>query len=156
MSGSRSMVLTVCGLLVIGGPAFAQAVDDGGTPAPAAQSDPGVKSDTAGQAAQTAPRDLGHGTKAEAEHSAEATAHKSLNDPNNQLGTSLQGRTRPVVDADAKTTDAKTTDAKTQGDAQKDAAAASQDTPAMAAQATSPQAEAAPPASPSPPTSPAP
>jgi len=144
MSGSRSMVLTVCGLLVIGGPAFAQAVDDGGTPAPAAQSDPGVQSDTAGQAAQTAPRDLGHGTKAEAEHSAEATAHKSVNDPNNQLGTSLQGRTRPVVDADAKT----------QGDAQKDAAAQppSQDgqTPAMAAQATSPQAEAAPPASPAP------
>ena len=38
--------------------------------------------------------------KLKREHSAEATAHKSVNDPNNQLGTSLQGRTRPVAGAD--------------------------------------------------------
>lgn len=38
---------------------------------------------------------------AQAEHSAEATAHKSLNDPNNQLGTSLQGRTRGAIDCAA-------------------------------------------------------
>jgi hypothetical protein len=31
---------------------------------------------------------------AQAEHSSAATAHKTLNDPNNQLGTSLSGRTR--------------------------------------------------------------
>ena len=31
---------------------------------------------------------------AQAEHSAAATAHKTLADPNNQLGTSLSGRTR--------------------------------------------------------------
>ena len=47
------------------------------------------------------PKSLGHGTLAQAEHSAEATAHKSVSDPNNQLGTSLQGRTRPVVSAEA-------------------------------------------------------
>ena len=40
---------------------------------------------------------LGEGSKAQAEHSAQATAHKSVSDPNNQLGTSLQGRTRPVT-----------------------------------------------------------
>ena len=32
-----------------------------------------------------------------AKHSAEATAHKTVRDPNNQLGTSLQGRTRGPV-----------------------------------------------------------
>src|SRR3569833_1865611 len=31
---------------------------------------------------------------AQAEHSSAATAHKTLSDPNNQLGTSLSGRTR--------------------------------------------------------------
>ena len=44
-----------------------------------------------------APVQLGEGNKAQAEHSAQATAHKSVSDPNNQLGTSLQGRTRPVA-----------------------------------------------------------
>jgi hypothetical protein len=46
---------------------------------------------------------------AQAEHSAEATAHKTLHDPNNQLGTTLSGRTRGpgncVVTAQAATID---------------------------------------------------
>ena len=46
------------------------------------------------------PNLLRPGTKAEAEHSAEVTARKSVNDPNNQRGTSLQGRTRPIVGTD--------------------------------------------------------
>jgi len=45
------------------------------------------------------PNLLRPGTKAEAEHSAEATARKSVSDPNNQRGTSLQGRTRPIAGA---------------------------------------------------------
>ena len=46
------------------------------------------------------PNLLRPGTKAEAEHSAEVTARKSVSDPNNQRGTSLQGRTRPIAGAD--------------------------------------------------------
>jgi hypothetical protein len=38
-----------------------------------------------------------NGTTEQAKHSAEATAHKTIIDPNNQLGTSLQGRTRGPV-----------------------------------------------------------
>lgn len=41
--------------------------------------------------------ELVNGASAEAKHSAEATAHKTLHDPNNQLGNSLQGRTRGPV-----------------------------------------------------------
>lgn len=52
---------------------------------------------SAEQQATAPPAILGEGTKEQAEHSAEATAHKSLKDPNNQLGTSLSGRTRPVA-----------------------------------------------------------
>lgn len=40
---------------------------------------------------------VANGTTAKAKHSAEATAHKTVRDPNNQLGTSLQGRTRGPV-----------------------------------------------------------
>jgi hypothetical protein len=40
---------------------------------------------------------VANGTTAQAKHSAEATAHKTVKDPNNQLGTSLQGRTRGPV-----------------------------------------------------------
>src|ERR1044072_753433 len=90
-------ILPVFGFLVISGSAFAQAEN-------AAAPEPAIQSDAAEQPAQAAPKDLGQSTKAQAEHSAEATAHKSVSDPNNQLGTSLQGRTRPVVNADAKDT----------------------------------------------------
>jgi len=55
--------------------------------------------DTTRPLEQAAAPNLGQGTKAQAEHSAEATAHKSLNDPNNQMGTSASGRTRPIVEA---------------------------------------------------------
>jgi hypothetical protein len=54
-------------------------------------------SPAAEETATANPVRLGEGTKDQAEHSAEATAHKSVNDPNNQLGTSLQGRTRPMA-----------------------------------------------------------
>jgi len=99
------VLLSICGTLAITGAAFAQAVNE----KPGEQQ---VPPDPATQAQQTGIGDhqtettdqnlgpkLGEGTKAQAEHSAEATAHKSLKDPNNQLGTSLQGRTRPILGA---------------------------------------------------------
>jgi hypothetical protein len=93
------MALSLCGAFVLGTPAFAQSVEAEAAPAGApaeSASPPAVE-----QAADAAPAKLGQDTKAQAEHSAEATAHKSVSDPNNQLGTSLQGRTRPVAEADA-------------------------------------------------------
>jgi len=139
MPGSLNGVwktLPVCGILIITGPAFAQAVEEKAAQEQAAQNEQAaqaesaVQSDAAEQAAQAAPKDLGQGTKAQAEHSAEATAHKSVSDPNNQLGTSLQGRTRPVVNADAKDTNVMP--------------AQNAETPAVEAQATAPESEAAP------------
>ena len=91
------VALSLCGAFVLGTPALAQSVEAEAAPAPAESASPPA----AEQAADAAPAKLGQGTKAQAEHSAEATAHKSVNDPNNQLGTSLQGRTRPVAEADA-------------------------------------------------------
>ena len=85
------MALSFCGAFAI--PAFAQVPDAGSAPSEAT-----APADS--PAATDQPKNLGQGTKAQAEHSAEATAHKSLNDPNNQLGTSLQGRTRPIAQAD--------------------------------------------------------
>ena len=98
----HKVFLSICGTLALTGVAFAQAANDQASPEPAAQnqqadSQPGGVSD---QPADASPKNLGQGTKAQAEHSAEATAHKSLKDPNNQLGTSLQGRTRPIAGAD--------------------------------------------------------
>jgi len=98
----HKVLLSICGTLALTGVAFAQAANDQASPDPAAQNQqadiqPGGVSD---QPADASPKNLGQGTKAQAEHSAEATAHKSLNDPNNQLGTSLQGRTRPIAGAE--------------------------------------------------------
>jgi len=91
------MMLALSGALSFSSGSLAQDAGAQGTDANAVT----PQSDTATeQPASSAPAKLGEGTKAEAEHSAEATAHKSLNDPNNQLGTSLQGRTRPVAGAD--------------------------------------------------------
>src|SRR3954470_7965018 len=87
------MALSLCGAFVLGTPARAQSVDSEAAPA-------GAPAESASPTAVVSPN-LGQGTKAQAEHSAEATAHKSVSDPNNQLGTSLQGRTRPVAEADA-------------------------------------------------------
>jgi hypothetical protein len=100
--GSRDKVLTVlslCGILILSQPALAQTVDE-----KAATAGPTLLADPSGTRASEEPTEaasppLGQGTKTQAEHSAEATAHKSVNDPNNQLGTSLQGRTRPVADS---------------------------------------------------------
>ncbi len=91
------MALALSGALSFSSGSLAQGADTQSAEANAAtpQSDA-----TTEQPASSAPAKLGQSTKAEAEHSAEATAHKSLNDPNNQLGTSLQGRTRPVAGAD--------------------------------------------------------
>ena len=93
------MALSLCGAFVLATPALGQTADAASAPvaAPAESASPPADE----QAADAAPAKLGQGTKAQAEHSAEATAHKSVNDPNNQLGTSLQGRTRPIAEADA-------------------------------------------------------
>jgi hypothetical protein len=92
------MALLLCGGFVLGTPALAQAVDEkDATAGPTLLTQPSSASD---QPTETVSPPLGQGTKAQAEHSAEATAHKSVNDPNNQLGTSLQGRTRPIAGAD--------------------------------------------------------
>ena len=93
------MALSLCGAFVLGTPAVAQNAD--AASAPATVPDEGASPPASEQASQAAPPKLGQGTKAQAEHSAEATAHKSVRDPNNQLGTSLQGRTRPVTEADS-------------------------------------------------------
>ena len=91
------MALSVCGGFVLGTSALAQTVDEkDATANPTSLTEPSSASEQPTEA--VSPR-LGQDTKAQAEHSAEATAHKSVNDPNNQLGTSLQGRTRPVAGA---------------------------------------------------------
>lgn len=94
----HTLLLSICGTLAIAGAAFAQAAND-------PQSAQNQQADVSAQPADAPPQNtgphMGQGTKAQAEHSAEATAHKSLNDPNNQLGTSLQGRTRPIAGAEA-------------------------------------------------------
>lgn len=90
------MALPFCGAFLLATPVVAQSADAGGAPTETAAPD-----DSASPQADGQPRNLGQGTKAQAEHSAEATAHKSVNDPNNQLGTSLQGRTRPIAGAEA-------------------------------------------------------
>jgi hypothetical protein len=95
------MALSFCGAVVLATPALAQSVDAGADSAAATAPAESASPPAAEQAADAAPANLGQGTKAQAEHSAEATAHKSVKDPNNQLGTSLQGRTRPVAEADA-------------------------------------------------------
>ena len=93
------MALSLCGSLVLSTPALAQTVGEKNVAAGLTlQTEPGnTRADE--QPTEAAPPQLGHSTKAQAEHSAEATAHKTVNDPNNQLGTSLQGRTRPVAGA---------------------------------------------------------
>ena len=110
---AKTIVISLCSVVALGTSAFAQAVDQAADqnatadPAPLTQNAPVAENDAAApQPAEAPPPNLGQGTKAQAEHSAEATAHKSLNDPNNQLGTSLQGRTRPIVDANGSQTTA--------------------------------------------------
>jgi hypothetical protein len=87
------LALSLGGMIILSSPAVAQ------------QADAGAGDETSvmppSDNADGPPKNLGQGTLAQADHSAEATAHKSVNDPNNQLGTSLQGRTRPVPSADA-------------------------------------------------------
>ena len=94
------MVVSLCGVFALSSPALAQSAGaedvPAGAAAPAATDSPPANDQTT----EVASAHLGQGTKAEAEHSAEATAHKSVSDPNNQLGTSLQGRTRPIAGAD--------------------------------------------------------
>lgn len=92
------VLLSICGTLAITGAAFAQGANEPAAPEPAAQNQQAEPSE---QSVDAPLKNLGQGTKAQAEHSAEATAHKSLKDPNNQLGTSLQGRTRPIAGAEA-------------------------------------------------------
>ncbi len=92
------MALSLCGGFVLSTSALAQTGDEkDATAGPTSLSESGTASE---QPTEAASPHLGQGTEAQAEHSAEATAHKSVNDPNNQLGTSLQGRTRPVAGAD--------------------------------------------------------
>jgi hypothetical protein len=96
------LALLLCGTLALRAAALTQGVEQEPAAGPISQAQ-GDNARTAQQPAEDNSSDnssrLGQGTKAQAEHSAEATAHKSVNDPNNQLGTSLQGRTRPIVGA---------------------------------------------------------
>jgi hypothetical protein len=99
LSFTPKVFLPICGALAIA--AFAQAADQQVPPDPATQAQQtGIGDHQAETTDQNLGPKLGEGTKAQAEHSAEATAHKSLKDPNNQLGTSLQGRTRPIAGAE--------------------------------------------------------
>jgi hypothetical protein len=98
------MALSLSGAVIFATPGLAQPADTANTPAEATASDESASPPADGQ-----PKSLGQGTKAQAEHSAEATAHKSVSDPNNQFGTSLQGRTRPVAGADAGSQDTAST-----------------------------------------------
>ena len=96
-------LLSICGTLAITSAAFAQAAKEQASsdPAPLNQQTD-VQQNGVGDPSEATPApNVGQGTKAQAEHSASATAHKSLNDPNNQLGTSLQGRTRPIAGAES-------------------------------------------------------
>lgn len=94
----NKVLLSICSALILGSSALAQSATQNeaaaGPTSPAESSSPGQ------QPTDAAPPHLGQGTQAQAEHSAEATAHKTVNDPNNQLGTSLEGRTRPVAGSD--------------------------------------------------------
>ena len=105
---NRLFALSFCAALAVSTASLAQKAESNDAAAAAApQSDASPQSDSTvppsdsaasvEQPAAAAPVILGEGSKQQAEHSAEATAHKSLKDPNNQLGTSLQGRTRPVA-----------------------------------------------------------
>ena len=109
---AKSLVVSLFGIFVLTTSAIAQDADQAvdqqeatAAPvpltqnAPQTESAPLAESNSAQSSEQSLEAKLGQGTKAQAEHSAQATAHKSLNDPNNQLGTSLQGRTRPIVEA---------------------------------------------------------
>ena len=91
----NKVLLSLCSAIILGSSALAQSPtrnEVAAGPAPPAES-----GDPSQQRTDAASPHLGQGTQAQAEHSAEATAHKTINDPNNQLGTSLQGRTRPVA-----------------------------------------------------------
>src|ERR1700674_3509569 len=89
------MALSLSGAFVLSSSALAQTVDEkAATASPTSLTERGSASERPTEAASP---NLGQGTKAQAEHSAEATAHKTVSDPNNQLGTTLQGRTRPVA-----------------------------------------------------------
>src|ERR1044071_7263189 len=90
-----TVLLSLCGSLAITGAAFAQAADPQVQPDPAAQAqqtgigdhqtettDQNQQAEESQQSADGPPKNLGQGTLAQAEHSADATAHKSLKDPN--------------------------------------------------------------------------
>jgi len=104
---AKTLVIPLFGVFVLAASAMAQSADPQAaeqsdataTPTPLTASAPPAIDDTTRPLEQAAAPNLGQGTKAQAEHSAEATAHKSLNDPNNQMGTSTSGRTRPIVEA---------------------------------------------------------
>lgn len=113
----KMMALSFCAAMALSTPSLAQqaeanaAAANDAAAAAAPQSDATPQSDSAApppgdaaanaeQPAPSKPVELGQGNKAQAEHSAQATANKSVKDPNNQLGTSLQGRTRPVAGAE--------------------------------------------------------
>jgi hypothetical protein len=97
----KLLTLSIFGAIVLfASAASAQSVDEQPiSPDPALQTEPSP-TPAIEQSVEAAPPSLQPGTKAEAEHSAEVTARKSVGDPNNQRGTSLQGRTRPIAGAD--------------------------------------------------------
>lgn len=96
---NKVISFSLYGVFVLGTPCVAQGADDKNATAGTTVQTESNGTRANEQPANAAPVQLGQGTEAQAKHSAEATAHKSVSDPNNQMGTSLQGRTRPVAGA---------------------------------------------------------
>ena len=99
---------TVSAIVLYAFSASAQKLEQPVPADPASQTEPSTPPAVEQPVEALPPNLLRPGTKAEAEHSAEATARKSVSDPNNQRGTSLQGRTRPIAGADVAIPDAPT------------------------------------------------
>ena len=99
---SRKLVhlSVVSAIALFASAASAQKVEPTVSADPALQTEPSSPPANEQPVEAVSPNLLRPGTKAEAEHSAEVTARKSVSDPNNQRGTSLQGRTRPIAGAD--------------------------------------------------------
>ena len=101
LTNRKLIPLSTFGAIVLyASAAWAQKVEQPTPADPASQAEPSTPPASEQPVEAPSPNLLRPGTQAEAEHSAEATARKSVSDPNNQRGTSLQGRTRPVAGAD--------------------------------------------------------
>ncbi len=103
---AKTLVIPLFGVFVLAASAMAQSADQSeqseATGAPTSLAAVQPASENTPPAIDDTTRPLDQGVQAsmnlgQAEHSAEA--HKSLNDPNNQMSTNTSGRTRPIVEA---------------------------------------------------------